>query len=178
MSLIDARMVYDTDGTNISNKIDLLNQSVGQKADKSTTYTKTEIDDAARDHKGTWQGKSPSSFLSSTTDFSNYLKNKTVSYTTLVLLNGFGSTGLSTGNPAYHKSDSGIVYIKGSCTIPPTPQNKNMFQLPTGSRPSTTLTFELNGGVLVSILADGNVRFDSTTTGNVQFGCISFPAEQ
>jgi hypothetical protein len=177
MSLIDARMIYDTDGKNISNKIDLLNQSVEQKADKSTTYTKTEIDDPARDHNGTWQDKYPSDFMSAATDLSIYVKKKTKNYTPLTLLSGFFSTGLSSGDPMFWVSDDGIVYIKGSCTIPANPLNKNIFILPVGCRPSSTLVFYLNIGSL-SIYSTGEAQYTSTTTGNLQFGCISFPAEQ
>lgn len=108
----------------------------------------------------------------------NFAKKPNPSYTPVALLNGFTTTGLSPGNPAYWKSDDKIVYIKGSCVIPASPQNKDIFVLPVGCRPSTTMTFFLNGDSLVSVFPSGSVQFASTNTGNLQFGCISFPAEQ
>lgn len=107
-----------------------------------------------------------------------FVKKLFPTYIQSTLLNGFASTGLSTGNPSYWKSDAGIVYIKGACTIPSNPSNKDIFVLPVGYRPSTTMTFTLNNGILVTVYSSGSVQFTSDTTGNLQFGCISFPAEQ
>lgn len=137
----------------------------------------TDVFDKDKFLGGNWDA-AESQIYSKTESDNNYAKkNPTNTYTNATFQNGFVTLGLSSGDPKYMKTDSNVVYIKGSCGCPASGfSNVAMFTLPVGFRPSSTLNFTL-GAVTIGIFSSGQVQYTSASAGNVQFGCISFPAE-
>ena len=98
------------------------------------------------------------------------------------LANGFTQFGGGFASVSYYKDKEGIVHVRGMANVPVNPVGLVIFNLPAGYRPSTSgahvfMTIGNNVATRVDVLSNGNVIFNSGTTGWVSLDGIAFRAD-